>query len=87
MDWQVYIILCADDTLYTGITSNIARRLEQHGGRDGARYTRGRPPRRLVYLERGHTRSTASRREAAIKKLVRTEKLRLIDSERNQLGT
>jgi len=86
MDWQVYIILCADDSLYTGITSDITRRLEQHGGRGGARYTRGRPPRRLVYLERGHTRSSASRREAVIKKLARAGKLRLIDSKHNQLG-
>jgi putative endonuclease len=85
MDWQVYIVLCSDETLYTGISNNVARRLEQHAGQGGARYFRGRRPERLVYLENGHTRSSASKREAAIKKLDRAEKLRLIDSQQNQL--
>ncbi|UCC57319.1 MAG: GIY-YIG nuclease family protein [Gammaproteobacteria bacterium] len=85
MDWQVYIILCSDETLYTGITNNVARRLDQHAGLGGARYFRGRQPKRLVYLENGHTRSSASKREAAIKKLGRAEKLRLIESQQNQL--
>lgn len=85
MNWQVYIILCTDDSLYTGITRDIDRRLSQHGGARGARYFRGRKPRRVVYLEGGHTRSSASRREAAIKKLPRTAKLALIASTRNEL--
>ena len=85
MDWQVYIILCSDGTLYTGITNDVARRLDQHAGQGGARYFRGRQPKQLVYLENDHTRSSASKREAAIKKLGRAEKLRLIDSEQNQL--
>ena len=85
MDWQVYIILCSDATLYTGITKDATRRLEQHAGQGGAKYFRGRQPKQLVYLENGHTHSSASKREAAIKKLGRTEKLRLIDSEQNQL--
>jgi putative endonuclease len=79
MDWQVYIILCTDNSLYTGITNDIERRLSQHGGKRGAKYFRGRKPRKLVYLEAGHTRSSASRREADIKKLGRVEKLRLIE--------
>lgn len=79
MNWQVYIILCTDNTLYTGITSDIRRRVAQHGGRRGARYFRGRKPLRVVYLEDGHSRSSASRREAAIKKLDRTGKLQLIE--------
>jgi putative endonuclease len=86
MDWQVYIVLCADDTLYTGITNDIARRFGQHGTREGARYCRGRRPKRLVYLEGGHSRSSAGRREAAIKKLARADKLRLIESASNQLA-
>jgi len=83
MDWQVYIILCTDDSLYTGITNDLRRRLGQHGRtRCGAKYFRARRPLRVVYLEPGHTRSSASRREAAIKKLTRDEKLRLIDAGR-----
>lgn len=79
MNWQVYIILCTDNSLYTGITSDIRRRVSQHGGRQGARYFRGRKPLRVVYLEDGHSRSSASRREAAIKKLGRAAKLELIE--------
>ena len=87
MNWHVYIILCSDDSLYTGITTDIERRLSQHGGRrGGARYFRGRRPERVVYLEGGHTRSTAGRREAAIKKLNRAQKCRLIVSEMNGLA-
>jgi len=85
MDWQVYIILCSDETLYTGITRDVVRRLDQHAGQGGAKYFRGRRPKQLVYLENGHTRSSASKREAAIKKLDRIEKVQLIDSEQNQL--
>ena len=87
MNWQVYIILCSDNSLYTGITTDIERRLSQHGGRrGGARYFRGRRPQRVVYLEGGHTRSTASRREAAIKKLNRAQKCELIASETNRMA-
>ena len=80
MNWQVYIILCTENSLYTGITTDIERRLAQHGSARGAKYFRGRRPRHVVYLESGHTRSTASKREAAIKKLPRADKDRLIDS-------
>jgi putative endonuclease len=87
MNWQVYIIRCSDDSLYTGITTDIERRLSQHGGRrGGARYFRGRRPERLVYLESGHTRSTAGRREVAIKKMNRAQKIRLIASEMNSIA-
>jgi len=87
MNWHVYIIVCSDDSLYTGITTDIERRLAQHGGRrGGARYFRGRRPVRVVYLEGGHSRSTAGRREAAIKKLNRAQKCRLIASEMNGIA-
>ena len=76
--WQVYIIRCSDDSLYTGITLDVERRLTEHGGARGAKYFRGKRPRQLVYLEGGHTRGSACRREAAIKKLTRAAKLRLI---------
>ena len=82
MNWQVYIILCTDDSLYTGITTDLERRLRQHGGGRGARYFRGRRPLRVVYREDGHTRSSASRREAVIKKMNHAQKRRLIASQR-----
>jgi len=85
MNWQVYMILCSDDSLYTGITTDVARRLEQHAARRGARYFRARRPREIVYLESGHSRSSASRREALIKRLKRADKQALIGSQRNEL--
>lgn len=85
MSWQVYIILCTDDSLYTGITTDIERRYSQHCDGTGAKYFRGHSPRRLVYLEIGHDRSSASRREAEIKKLRAEEKRKLIASPENPL--
>lgn len=85
MNWQVYIILCSDATLYTGITKDIERRWQQHATQRGARYFRGRIPLELVYLESGHTRSTASKQEATIKKLTRAGKQRLIRSASNEI--
>lgn len=85
MSWHVYMILCSDNSLYTGITTDIVRRFAQHGGRHGASYFRGRMPQRLVYLESADDRSTASRREAAIKKLGRPDKQRLIHSDKNEI--
>ncbi|MCD6526346.1 MAG: GIY-YIG nuclease family protein [Desulfuromonas sp.] len=85
MNWQVYIIHCSDDSLYTGITTDVERRLAQHAVGTGAKYFRGRAPRRVVYLERGHDRSSASRREAQIKKLRPVDKRTLIVSPDNQL--
>jgi putative endonuclease len=87
MNWQVYIILCTDNSLYTGITTDIERRFRQHADAQGAKYFRGRRPGEVVYLEGGHTRSTASKREVAIKRLLRVEKLRLIASNSNALST
>lgn len=84
-DWSVYIILCSDDTFYTGISNDVSRRLEQHASQQGAKYFRGRQPEKLVYVEDGHDRSSASQREAAIKKLKRIQKERLIKSSINQL--
>jgi len=86
MNWQVYIILCTDNSLYTGITTDIARRFREHAGPQGAKYFRGRRPGEVVYLEGGHTRSTASKREAVIKKLLRADKLQLIASNSNELA-
>jgi putative endonuclease len=77
-NWQVYIILCSDQTLYTGMTTDVERRFSQHRDGIGAKYFRGRTPQQLVYLESGHDRSSASRRESAIKKMSRPDKLQLI---------
>lgn len=79
------MIRCSDETLYTGITNDLQRRWRQHQGRQGAKYFRGRQPVAVVYLEPGHDRSSASRREAAIKKLQRMDKERLIGSPHNLL--
>ncbi len=86
-NWMVYIILCTDDSLYTGITTDVERRLQQHDNQTGAKYFRGRKPRRLVYLERGHSRSSASQREAGIKRLSRGEKQQLLNTASNELST
>jgi len=83
MNWQVYIILCSDDTLYTGITTDIERRMRQHADGRGAKYFRGRRPKMLLYLEGGHDRSSASKRELSIKGMRRTEKQLLVGSEAN----
>ena len=86
MNWQVYMILCNDNSLYTGISNDVERRMLQHASQRGAKYFRGRQPEQLVYLESGHDRSSASQREAAIKKLRRIDKQRLIQSERNEIS-
>ncbi|MBT8047386.1 MAG: GIY-YIG nuclease family protein [Xanthomonadales bacterium] len=79
MDWTVYIIRCDDETLYTGVTTDLERRFNEHGGRPrGARYFLGRKPLKIVFAESGHTRSSACKREAAIKKLSRKQKLSLV---------
>ncbi|VAX09650.1 hypothetical protein MNBD_GAMMA26-1129 [hydrothermal vent metagenome] len=85
MDWRVYIILCTNGSLYTGISNDVARRLTQHLNKRGAKFFRGHTPKQLVYLEKGHSRSSASCREAAIKQLSRAEKLCLIESEENAI--
>ena len=80
MNWQVYIILCSDDTLYTGITTDIARRLRQHASGSGAKYFRGRRPKEVLFLEGGHDRSSASKRELYIKGLSRGGKQALVQN-------
>jgi putative endonuclease len=78
MSHFVYILECADKTLYAGYTTDITRRVVEHNeAKVGAKYTRGRRPVRLVYSEKCATRSRALSREAEIKNLTRTEKLKL----------
>lgn len=73
----IYILRCADGTLYTGWTNDLEKRLQTHNSGKGAKYTRSRRPVELVYTESFATRSEAMKREAEIKKLSREEKLRL----------
>jgi putative endonuclease len=77
--WFVYMLRCADGTLYTGITTDVDRRVVEHNGGSGlgARYTRSRRPVTLAYVEPAHDRAGAARREAAIKRLDRAHKLAL----------
>ena len=77
MGYWVYILRCRDDTLYTGVTTDLSRRVAQHNAGTGARYTRGRGPVTLVYQEAQPDRTRAQRREWEIKQLSREEKLRL----------
>ena len=77
-DWTVYILRCADDTLYTGIARDADARADAHNAGRGAKYTRARRPVSVVYREDAHDRSAASRREWAIKRLTRRQKLGLI---------
>jgi putative endonuclease len=78
--WSVYIIRCADDTLYTGITDDLEKRLVMHADGKGAKYTRGRGPYKVLYIECCATRSDALKRELYIKSLKRSEKLQLVKS-------
>ena len=76
--WQVYMILCSDGSLYTGITTHVARRFTQHQQGRGAKYFRARRPCRVVYVEEGHSHGSAARREIALKRLSRPEKDALV---------
>lgn len=77
--WYVYILRCADTTFYTGITMSVADRVQAHNAGLGARYTRGRGPVELVYVETFGSRGEALRREAEIKRLPRKSKCRLAE--------
>ncbi|MDZ7688443.1 MAG: GIY-YIG nuclease family protein [Halobacteriales archaeon] len=77
MTHYVYVVECSDGTLYTGYTTDVGRRVDEHNSGDGAKYTRGRTPVRLVHKEEYETRSEAMSREAEIKSLSREEKTEL----------
>ncbi len=83
--WYLYILRCGDGSLYTGITTDIPRRLAAHRAGRGAKYTRGRGPLELVYREECGGHSQALRRELAVKALPREEKQRMI-LENPQMG-
>lgn len=75
--WFVYILCCSDNTLYTGITNNLERRIKQHNEGKGAKYTRGRAPVILIKSFQCNTKSDALKLEYKIKQMPREEKLRL----------
>jgi putative endonuclease len=77
--WHVYILKCADGTLYTGATNDVARRVAAHGAGKGAKYTRGRCPVALVWKRRVKDRSAAQRLEASIKRMGRIRKEALVN--------
>jgi putative endonuclease len=80
MTWVCYLLKCADDTLYCGITNDLDKRIAAHNAGEGAKYTRSRIPVKLVFSEPCENRSAASKREGQVKKLKRMEKLLLVQS-------
>jgi len=76
--WKLYILRCGDGSLYTGIAVDVEARLAAHRGGKGAKYTRGRGPLEVVYTEECGTHSQALKREAAVKKLTRSGKEKLV---------
>lgn len=81
--WYLYILRCADGSLYTGITTDVDRRLEAHRSGTGAKYTRGRGPLTLLYRETCGSHSDALKRELAVKRLTRGQKEALIEGYKN----
>jgi len=78
MPWHVYIVKCKDGKLYTGITNNLERRIKDHNGGNGSKFTKYRFPVRLLYTQKASSRSGALKREAQIKRLTKRGKLELI---------
>lgn len=85
-DWCCYLLRCADDTLYCGITNDIEKRLVAHNAGEGAKYTRGRTPVTLLYRESCADKSAALKREIQIKRLPRVEKLGLCGNSASAAG-
>ena len=81
--WYIYVLLCADNSLYCGITTNLEKRLKQHNGeiKGGAKYTRSRGPCRFVYIKKAMNRSIASKEEYQFKRLSRKNKIKFINQE------
>ena len=82
MSWVCYLLRCADDTLYCGITNDLDARIQAHNAGEGAKYTRGRTPVRLVYAETCADKSSALKRELQVKQLSREQKISLYKAKR-----
>ena len=80
MTWHCYLLRCADDTLYCGISNDMPKRLAAHNAGTAAKYTRSRTPVALIYSEPCADRSSAAKRELAIKRLSRAQKLALLSA-------
>ena len=80
-DWCVYIVRCSDGSLYTGCTNALDQRIKAHNQGNGAKYTRGRMPVKLVYQEKNYSHSEALQREHEIKQLSRQNKIELIETQ------
>ena len=85
-EWTVYILECGDGTLYTGITDDLTRRVKAHDSGKRAKYTRGRGPLTLRYQETQPDKSAALKRELALKRLSRSEKLAVISEKKEKNG-
>ena len=81
--YYTYIIECADHTLYTGYTNNLENRIEKHNEGKAAKYTRVRTPVKLIYYEEHDTKSAAMKRENDIKRMIRQEKLELVNKKQS----
>jgi putative endonuclease len=77
-EWYVYVLECGDGTLYTGVTTNLDRRFEEHKNGIGSKYTKSKKAKKIIYFENCSSRSEAGKRETAIKHMTRKEKLSLI---------
>ncbi len=86
MPWLLYLLRCSDGSLYTGVTNDLSKRLKAHDSGKASRYTRSRLPVTLAYTEPQRSKSSALKREAAIKRLRRSEKLRLVARSRASVG-
>ena len=84
-EWTVYILECGDGTLYTGITDDLERRLQAHAEGRGAKYTRGRGPLKLRYRETAADKSAALKRECALKRLRKKEKMAIIYEKESEM--
>ena len=84
--WLVYLLRCCDGSLYCGITNDLPKRLKAHNAGRASRYTRSRLPVALAYVEPQATKSSALKREAAIKKLPRSQKLKLLAKPKTRSG-
>lgn len=82
-EWHLYILRCGDGTLYTGITTDVEKRLQQHRSGRGAKYTRGRSPLTLVYREVCGSHSDALKRECVVKGMTRLQKEKLASQWKN----
>jgi putative endonuclease len=85
MPWFLYVVKCQDTSLYTGITTDITRRIKEHNSKKGAFYTKNKVPVELVYQEAMVDQSQARKREAAIKRLTRKEKLELVENGKDKI--